>query len=86
MAYALTASPLRIVDSGLPAVLMIALSRRFQSVAAAPKNLMRSAWDDAGYCIDAPERMPAGGCAYEEVDDDLGLPVQLVAERDGIYP
>lgn len=38
---------------------------------------------DPGYCIDAPEAMPAGGMGNFTLQDmDEGLPEQLLADRD----
>lgn len=87
MGYPWTASRLSIVETGLPAVLMVEISLRFPVSKSgygttAPKHLMRAAWDDAGYCLDAPVTLPAGGCEYMQIDEDAGLPVQLTFMRD----
>lgn len=49
-----------------------------------PKPLERDAWDQGGYCLDAPEYLPAGACEYFEVEPGLGLPSQIQIVRGGI--
>lgn len=73
--------------TGLAAVLMCELSMRFPTTktgfgTTAPRHLMRAAWDDAGYCIDTPDSMPAGACERMSIDEDTSLPVQLIAARE----
>jgi hypothetical protein len=48
------------------------------------KALGRAAWDEAGYCLDAPDDIPAGGCEAMESGPDDGdfYPAQLVTWRD----
>lgn len=56
----------------------------FRSVVDTSVSLVgRAAWDDAGYCIDAPENMPAGACRKVEVGPDEGdwIAVQVEAWR-----
>lgn len=47
------------------------------------KALGKAAWDDAGYCLDAPEEIPAGGCEslVTGPDDSDFYPAQLVVWR-----
>jgi len=40
--------------------------------AKAVETLAQAAWNDAGYCIDAPENMPAGACLKTETGPDDG--------------
>jgi hypothetical protein len=46
-----------------------------------PAHLKDDAFDQRGYCIDAPDEMPAGGCAWFQCDAEDGLPVQITVER-----
>lgn len=44
-------------------------------------------WLDAGYCLDAPELIPAGGCrgeSFEDLDPTLAevVPYQITYERE----
>lgn len=54
---------------------------------ALPKPLTEWAWAEGGYCIDAPQSIPAGGCYFEPVppphDDEWppGIPAQLEVDR-----
>lgn len=52
----------------------------------ATKDRTRTHWIDAGYCIDAPNEMPAGGCfgmTFEDlVDDSDVVPCQLTVWRE----
>ena len=43
--------------------------------------LMRAAAMDAGYCLDAPDEMPAGSCYWVSVDED-GFPEQATVWRE----
>jgi len=45
------------------------------------KRIARQAWDDAGYCIDAPDLLPAGGCTSIEIEKDLFAPAQIESTR-----
>lgn len=64
-------------NAGLSAVLTMCL---FQNMGAGilgraktpPECLKRDAWDQAGYCIDAPECMPAGAVMRVSIGYDLG--------------
>lgn len=38
--------------------------------APAVERLGKAAWNDAGYCLDAPEDMPAGACVKTETGPD----------------
>lgn len=45
----------------------------------------RNHWIDAGYCLDAPEEMPAGGCygeTFEDMGEDGALASQLTVQRE----
>jgi hypothetical protein len=47
-----------------------------------PRVLIDLAWKDAGYCLDAPDLLPAGGCRSENLDDDMvDVPMQITVER-----
>lgn len=47
-----------------------------------PRVLIDLAWSDAGYCLDAPSSLPAGGCRSENLDDDMvDVPMQITVER-----
>jgi hypothetical protein len=51
-----------------------------------PRCLADAAWQDAGYSIDAPDALPAGGCRVYVFPDDDDLPAiaeQIVVEREG---
>jgi hypothetical protein len=91
MAYPLTASPVFDIEWGFGAVLMCNMAARLPNPGGygslAPSYLLRAAWDDHGYCIDAPQTMPAGGCFALDLpsmsDDDAPsyMPAQLTVER-----
>lgn len=36
---------------------------------------------EAGYCIDAPELIPAGGCCNYDIDADDSMPEQMTITR-----
>jgi hypothetical protein len=55
------------------------LGNNFGSI---PEPLKTDAFDQGGYCIDAPESIPAGACEYFWCDADMGLPSQLQIERE----
>ena len=42
----------------------------------------RVAASEAGYCIDAPNELPAGSVAWEDVDEDLGAPLPTTVFRE----
>ena len=42
----------------------------------------RHAASEAGYCIDAPDEIPAGSVAWEDVDEDLGGPFPTMVFRE----
>jgi hypothetical protein len=46
------------------------------------KQLARAAWTDAGYCLDAPDELPAGGCHMEWADAENGCAMQMTVERE----
>jgi hypothetical protein len=89
--YHLTASPVFDTSWGFGAVLMCNMAKHFPTPSGygslAPKHLLRAAWDDHGYCIDAPQTMPAGGCYGLDLpplgDDETPsyMPAQLTVER-----
>lgn len=50
------------------------------------RRLLDAVRIDAGYCIDAPDELPAGGCASETADlgdgdPPVGFAVQLTVQR-----
>lgn len=49
-----------------------------------PAPLRRMGFDDAGYCIDAPAVMPAGGCESVALDaiDLVGWPMTVTREGE----
>lgn len=76
-------------DIGIGAVLLVNLFQRAQAGIFGPNKLPRcltdAAWIDAGYAIDAPDVMPAGGCAHLAFPPDCELPPtaeQLYAYRE----
>lgn len=43
------------------------------------------AWEDVGYCLDAPEELPAGSCLDYDLSvfgEDAGIPVQRTVRRE----
>ncbi|HJV72701.1 MAG TPA: hypothetical protein VJ654_00640, partial [Noviherbaspirillum sp.] len=46
-----------------------------------PDPLKGDAFGQRGYCIDAPDEMPAGGCCWFQCDAEDGLPVQITIKR-----
>ena len=48
---------------------------------AIPESIKQDALDMRGYCIDAPTRMPAGGCESYQVDAESSIPCQIEFER-----
>jgi hypothetical protein len=89
--YALLASPVDAFPS-LPARLMCYIAALLPADTAygtkCPGYLMRAAWDDAGYCLDAPDEFPAGGCYAMDLppldpEDTMEyFPAQLTIERE----
>lgn len=58
-----------------------------------PKPIKEWAFAEGGYCIDAPDNLPAGACEFYELDptdmEDIvdefghyGLPTQITVERE----
>jgi hypothetical protein len=92
VSYYLTASPVHDIKWGFGAILMSNVAMRLPNPngygTQAPRYLLRAAWDDYGYCIDAPETLPAGGCygldlpQFEPDDKPQYMPAQLTVERD----
>lgn len=74
---------------GLEALLMLDLFQRLKCGICGPNPLPGKAITDAtridaGYALDAPEVMPAGGMTSFTFDDDLGpLPEELMVYREG---
>jgi hypothetical protein len=72
---------------GLGAVLMCNYFDRLKCGIFGPNEVPSCAftdavWIEAGYAIDAPEEMPAGGMtSYTTPDDDEAIPEQLLAAR-----
>lgn len=46
-----------------------------------PKPIRDDAFAMRGYCIDAPDKLPAGGCEWYEIGEGEGLPMQMEATR-----
>ena len=46
-----------------------------------PVPIKEDSFSQSGYCIDAPDRMPAGGCYFFDIDDGEGLPCQIEIDR-----
>lgn len=63
--------------------------RRFRDAGNHVRHAIRD--EIAGYCLDAPDDMPAGGCRWESVKDLLpddpdpnpGYPAQMTVSREG---
>lgn len=49
-----------------------------------PERLKLQTRIDAGYCLDAPECMPAGGCENYQIDDEEFIPSQLLTYRESL--
>jgi len=78
---------------GLGAILLMNLFERLQCGICGDSPLPRRSLKDAvqkidpGYCIDAPDVMPAGGmfsmqCAPFPDDEEQWIPEQLIVERE----
>lgn len=65
--------------------LMMNMYDRIGSKDPAAKRLVRLAWDDAGYCLDAPEELPAGSTERYEVglEPDAWVPSATQIDRGG---
>ena len=53
-----------------------------------PTPLEVWAFAEGGYCIDAPQSLPAGACFYADIsplpgETASGFPVQIAIEREG---
>lgn len=54
-----------------------------------PRQLREWAFAEGGYCLDAPELLPAGGCEWigagpppeGESEEDWGIPSQITVQR-----
>lgn len=64
------------------AALLIAQAERADSVWVLYRPLKRMAIVDAGYCLDAPGLLPAGGCTSFRVDHDMAMTEQLTWARE----
>ncbi len=66
---------------------------------AIPKPIKEWAFAEGGYCIDAPDSLPAGACKFFDLDPTgleglanefghYGVPTQIMVERDasGLQP
>lgn len=79
--------PPPIKDVAFPMILILELSIKGVDLRrAGMRPLLDAARIDAGYCLDAPDELPAGGCASETADLDDGDPpygfaVQLTVQR-----
>lgn len=87
--------PSSVRDVGLSAVLLMCLYQNTKSGIfgmthkdrAMPKCLTDDAWAQAGYCIDAPETMPAGSVMRVQINEELGFcGEQNVIYRDAYAP
>jgi hypothetical protein len=82
--YRGTASPVH-ANLALAPQLMTAMFRNTRSgvygANRLPKSLARMAWNDAAYCIDAPDMMPAGACRRFELDAETQFAEQQHVER-----
>lgn len=47
----------------------------------AVKRLARHAWEEAGYCLDAPDTLPAGGCRFDSMFGPEPIVMQITCER-----
>lgn len=68
-----------------PMLLMEAFSRLKCGICGpnpVPKPLVTAVQIDYGYCLDAPNTLPAGGMQWAQLDEDGGIPEQITAERE----
>jgi hypothetical protein len=76
------------MHSGLGARLMLSYFTRLECGICGPKPLpgrrfTDAVWIDAGYSIDAPESMPAGGMrTFTIADDPDPIPEQFTVDRE----
>jgi hypothetical protein len=76
------------MHSGLGARLMLSYFTRLECGICGPKPLpgrrfTDSVWIEAGYSIDAPESMPAGGMrTFMIADDPDPIPEQMTVDRE----
>lgn len=76
------------MHTGLGALLMLSYFTRLRCGICGPNDLpgrpfTDSVWIEAGYSLDAPESMPAGGMrTFMIADDPDPVPEQMLAERE----
>jgi hypothetical protein len=82
--YLWTASPVLHTRSHLGILFFIETHRRILKgeFGRIPRHLSDAATAEGGYCVDAPESLPAGACYYHQCDAETGLPAQLELERE----
>lgn len=66
---------------------MCEMSRRIRAAGVgATEALLRDAGQQAGYCLDAPDEIPAGGVEWYPCfigGDDLSGPIERLVPREG---
>lgn len=95
MAYRMTAQPVKNGAGLVGMELMLEASRRLPKapsgfVRSDCGELLREAARDSGYCIDAPDELPAGACYGFDLGDDFvttadmprTMPSQITVERE----
>lgn len=82
--YLLSASPVGMTgNTFMGASLLCELYYRLgREVAAKSAVLKRAVWDDAAYCLDAPELMPAGACQPGWIAEGESFPEQQFITRE----
>jgi hypothetical protein len=66
----------------LRALLMIECRRRCLGTAdVPPRHLTLAAGMDAGYCIDAPDWIPAGSCYQDDFEGEI-FPSRVTVKRE----
>jgi len=72
--------------TGLGAIMLLHLFQRLKcglwGKGTPPKALCEAAWIDAGYALDAPEEMPAGGVRAAQFAEDLEGAEQFTFQRE----
>ena len=48
----------------------------------APRELVDACWIEGGYNLDAPLLLPGGACQWYQVDEEGGLPEQILIQRE----
>ena len=84
MTYLWTASEVLHTRSHLGVLIFMEYHRRFLKgkFGSLPAAIRASVFVDGGYCIDAPDHLPAGACHYFQCDAETGLPAQLEIDRE----